>query len=105
IQRTILPFLSTTQSSCRGVEMASVKNPHSEQHIEVMFDRIAPRYDLLNRLLSARQDQRWRAHIMKRAHYRPHGTWLDVATGTGDVLLAASKSHPEYSNFLGVDIS
>ena len=85
--------------------MASLENPHTEQHIESMFDRIAPRYDLLNRLLSARQDQRWRGHMMRRVPTRPQGTIVDVATGTGDVLAAASKSHPEYSAFVGVDIS
>src|SRR5690606_28973341 len=32
-------------------------------------------------------------------------TYLDVATGTGDVLLASLKRHPEYQRFIGVDIS
>jgi len=79
--------------------------PESEQRIAQMFDRIAPRYDLLNRLLSARQDQRWRKDLVNLVPAREGGVYLDVATGTGDVLIQVAKKHPEYSNFHGVDIS
>ena len=70
-----------------------------------MFDRIAPRYDFLNRLLSMRQDQRWRKHLIKRIPVQNGGYFLDVATGTGDVLIQAIQSRPEYTQFTGVDIS
>jgi demethylmenaquinone methyltransferase/2-methoxy-6-polyprenyl-1,4-benzoquinol methylase len=83
----------------------AVQHPQSEARIAVMFDRIAPRYDLLNRLLSARQDQRWRKRLVTMVPHRPGGAFLDVATGTGDVLLAVAKGHPEYRSFEGVDIS
>lgn len=83
----------------------AIQHPKSEAHIAAMFDRVAPRYDLLNRLLSAKQDQRWRRHLVRAIPYRPEGRYLDVATGTGDVILAAAAAHPEYRSFLGVDIS
>lgn len=83
----------------------AVQRPESELKIAGMFDRIAPRYDLLNRLLSARQDQRWRRHLVRNVPYRPGGTYVDVATGTGDVLQAVATEHGEYGQFLGVDIS
>ncbi len=83
----------------------TIQQPESEAKIAAMFDRIAPRYDLLNRLLSAHQDQRWRKALVKMIPYRPGGRYLDMATGTGDVLLAAAKAHPEYAAFLGGDIS
>jgi demethylmenaquinone methyltransferase/2-methoxy-6-polyprenyl-1,4-benzoquinol methylase len=70
-----------------------------------MFDRVAPRYDLLNRLLSARQDQRWRRRLVAMVPYRPGGRFADIATGTGDVLLAVAKGRPEYGAFVGVDLS
>ena len=58
-----------------------------------MFNGIAPRYDFLNRLLSLRRDVAWRkalvAHVPDRARLRV----LDVATGTGDVLLALNRYH------------
>lgn len=82
-----------------------VQAPQSEAHIAAMFDRVAPRYDLLNRLLSARQDQRWRRRLTKMIPFRPEGRYLDVATGTGDVLVAAARTHAEYGAFVGVDIS
>src|SRR5690606_11740893 len=68
-------------------------------------NRIAPRYDLLNALLSMRQDRRWREQLIASIPHRPDGTLLDVATGTGDILLAAIKAHPEYGRYIGVDIA
>src|SRR4051812_28420769 len=82
-----------------------VQRPESEAKIAAMFDRVAPRYDLLNRLLSARQDVRWRRRLTAMIPYRPGGRYLDVATGTGDVLLAAAAAHPEYASYTGVDIA
>lgn len=83
----------------------AVQHPQSEDRIASMFDRVAPRYDLLNRLLSAHQDQRWRKRLVSLVPQRPGGEFLDVATGTGDVLLTVAKAHPEYKSFQGVDIS
>ena len=77
----------------------------SEPMVAAMFDRISDRYDFLNRLLSARQDLRWRKVLVSMIPTRKGGTYLDMATGTGDVLLAATKSHPEYAKFIGCDIS
>lgn len=85
--------------------MTTVQRPESEAHVAAMFDRIAPRYDLLNRLLSARQDQRWRRRLVSMVPFRPQGRYVDIATGTGDVLLAVARSRPEYQSFLGSDIS
>jgi demethylmenaquinone methyltransferase/2-methoxy-6-polyprenyl-1,4-benzoquinol methylase len=82
-----------------------VARPESAQAIAAMFDRVAPKYDFLNRLLSAQQDQRWRRRMVQRLPLSPGGVLLDVATGTGDVLIAAAKAHPEYKTFVGVDIS
>jgi demethylmenaquinone methyltransferase/2-methoxy-6-polyprenyl-1,4-benzoquinol methylase len=57
-----------------------------------MFDRIAARYDLLNHLLSAGRDRVWRRRMNQ---FLPDGdnlSVLDVATGTGDQLLALYDS-------------
>ncbi len=85
--------------------MSVIQRPESEARIAAMFDRIAGRYDLLNRLLSMRQDQRWRKELTKRVPYRPGGKFLDVATGTGDVLEQVRFTHREYDSVVGVDIS
>jgi len=79
--------------------------PSSEKLVSEMFNRIAPRYDLLNQLLSFRQDLKWRKHLVQKIPYSPNGVYVDVATGTGDVLIAAAKERTEFSSFIGVDIS
>jgi demethylmenaquinone methyltransferase/2-methoxy-6-polyprenyl-1,4-benzoquinol methylase len=70
-----------------------------------MFDRISARYDFLNRLLSARQDVRWRNKLVSMIPQRQDGHYLDMATGTGDVLLTVMQKRPEYTYFTGGDIS
>jgi len=87
------------------INQQSFTKPESEAQIAAMFDRIAPRYDFLNRLLSARQDQRWRKALVKQVPFRVNGRYLDVATGTGDVLFACRQIRSEYNYLLGVDIS
>ncbi len=83
----------------------AIQSPQSEQQIASMFDRIAPKYDFLNRLLSAQQDQRWRRILVEKVPYTPQGRHLDVATGTGDILKAMATAHKEFDSLLGVDIS
>ncbi len=56
--------------------------------IRDMFAGVAPRYDLLNRVLSLRQDVRWRRRLVAALAGAPAGPVLDVAAGTGDVALA-----------------
>jgi demethylmenaquinone methyltransferase/2-methoxy-6-polyprenyl-1,4-benzoquinol methylase len=61
------------------------------QWVRGMFGRIAPRYDLLNHLLSFNLDKRWRARTVARVAGildRPDARVLDLCCGTGDVLLA-----------------
>lgn len=79
--------------------------PESEKKVAAMFDRIAPTYDFLNRLLSARQDERWRRQMLAWVPRIKDGSFCDVATGTGDVVLRAHKNLSSYKKFSGVDIS
>jgi len=61
------------------------------QWVRGMFGRIAPRYDLLNHLLSFNLDKRWRARTVERVGEildRPDARVLDLCCGTGDVALA-----------------
>ena len=57
-----------------------------------MFDAIAPRYDLLNHVLSAGIDKRWRARAIRSLQLTGTETLLDVCTGTADVALEARRS-------------
>ncbi len=56
-----------------------------------MFDGIAPRYDLLNKLMSFGMDRRWRRHLIDSLGDIAGRTVLDVATGTGDVAIAIAQ--------------
>ncbi len=69
-----------------------------------MFSAIAPRYDLLNRLLSAGRDRAWR-HAAAAATVLPReGRLLDVCTGTADMALEAARQFPT-ARITGVDFS
>ncbi len=72
--------------------------------VRSMFDRIAPRYDLLNRLLSAGTDVRWRRRAVDLLDLPPPLRVLDLCTGTADLLVEAVARHPRSSG-LGVDLS
>lgn len=72
--------------------------------VEAMFDAIARRYDILNRLLSLGVDTYWRRQAVGRLEPLAPRRILDVATGTGDLALeAARRLEPEL--VVGVDIS
>ena len=68
-----------------------------------MFDAIAPRYDLLNHLLSAGIDRRWRARAIRSLQLTGRETLLDVCTGTADVALAARRGGA--ARVVGVDFA
>jgi demethylmenaquinone methyltransferase/2-methoxy-6-polyprenyl-1,4-benzoquinol methylase len=70
-----------------------------------MFDHIAPRYDLLNRLLSLRQDVMWRRKLVAALDLPADGRLLDVACGTCDVGLQAVRSLGPGIRVTGVDFS
>lgn len=68
-----------------------------------MFDDIAPRYDVLNRVLSMGIDQLWRDEAIRMLEEDHPKRILDVATGTADLALKALVLDPE--KVVGVDIS
>jgi len=70
--------------------------------VRSMFDAIAPRYDLVNRIMTFRLDVRWRRLTVRSLTLRPGSTVLDLACGTGDLCreLQASALAP-----VGVDLS
>lgn len=74
------------------------------KYVRAMFDRIAPRYDFLNRLMTAGQDVRWRRWLLKKATVPARGRLLDLGTGTGDIPLGALRAHPGLSS-VGADFS
>lgn len=75
------------------------------ERIAGMFDAIARHYDLLNRVLSAGLDQRWRARAVRALALKPDETLLDLCTGTADVALAAARAEPPPHRVVGIDFS
>lgn len=59
--------------------------PEKAAAVEEMFDRIAPRYDRLNRIMTFRMDVGWRRRAVKALDLPPGSTVLDLACGTGDL--------------------
>ena len=76
----------------------------SGEKVRAMFAAIAPRYDLLNRTLSLRIDQRWRRRTVAATLPRvpPTARILDVCTGTGDLALMYKQRLPA-ADVRGVD--
>ena len=70
-----------------------------------MFDAIAGRYDLLNHLLSAGIDRRWRARAIRSLMLTGHERVLDLCTGTADLAIAAVRATPGAARVVGVDFA
>ena len=80
-------------------------NAAATTEVRVMFDRIAGRYDLMNLLISAFQEPRWRRRLVDRAGLRTGGSALDVASGTGKVAADLQRRVGPSGRVLGVDLS
>ncbi|MFV0378004.1 MAG: bifunctional demethylmenaquinone methyltransferase/2-methoxy-6-polyprenyl-1,4-benzoquinol methylase UbiE [Mangrovibacterium sp.] len=76
---------------------------NKKQQVEQMFDNIAPKYDFLNHFLSLGIDKLWRKKAVRiLKSYQPKRI-LDVATGTGDFAIEASRIQPD--QIVGFDLS
>ncbi|WP_437930900.1 bifunctional demethylmenaquinone methyltransferase/2-methoxy-6-polyprenyl-1,4-benzoquinol methylase UbiE [Sorangium sp. So ce291] len=68
-----------------------------------MFDGIAERYDLLNRIISMGLDQGWRRRAVRSLELTPGAAVLDLATGTADLAIAIARTHDV--KVIGIDPS
>jgi len=78
-------------------------NHQKKQQVEQMFDNIAPKYDFLNHFLSLGIDKLWRKKAIRILSTYKSNVLLDVATGTGDFAIAASRLKP--AKIIGFDLS
>ena len=72
--------------------------------VQRMFDTIAGRYDLMNRVMTLGQDQRWRRFVSRLAGPLESGWALDLASGTGDIAALLAKDYPGV-RVIGADFS
>jgi demethylmenaquinone methyltransferase / 2-methoxy-6-polyprenyl-1,4-benzoquinol methylase len=79
------------------------KSEGKKAQVAEMFDNISPKYDLLNRVLSAGIDVRWRKKAVRLLRPANPKLILDIATGTADLAIEALALQPD--KIIGVDIS
>jgi demethylmenaquinone methyltransferase/2-methoxy-6-polyprenyl-1,4-benzoquinol methylase len=80
------------------------RSEHDRRTAE-MFDRVAPRYDALNRILSGGRDAGWRRRAIALARLGAREVALDVGAGTGDLALGLLDASEASARVIGVDIS
>ena len=85
--------------------VSQISVDQTRKKVWVMFDRIAHRYDLLNRLLSFRQDVRWRNKLAEYLPDKNELEVLDVATGTADVLISLNNKSRKIKKAIGIDMA
>lgn len=75
--------------------LAHFQTPEEKvKFVRQMFDRISPRYDVMNRIMTACQDIRWRRLAIEKANLPEGGRLLDIACGTGDLAFAGLRRNP-----------
>lgn len=74
--------------------MAALQGKERAAYVQHMFDRIAARYNLMNRLMTFGQDLRWRRFVIQQARLKAGDKLLDLATGTGDIAFEALRQVP-----------
>lgn len=84
---------------------SSTESVPSRVNVYQMFDRIAGKYDTLNRILSLRRDVTWRKQVVKHLPDGEALRLLDLATGTGDQILFLMKNTHRIAEAIGVDLS
>ena len=97
-----MPQLPEEIEAMRAAEGGAEKS----KYVRRMFSEIAPRYDLLNHVLSLNIDRAWRRAAIRelRIERSPAGTYLDICAGTLDVSTMIAASHPS-AKIIGADFA
>lgn len=99
--------MTTTESEALEAHAAAAGAPGKRTYVQRIFSDIAPRYDLLNRLLSLGIDRAWRRRALAVLGWerRPAGVYLDVCAGTLDVGAALSRRPGFRGRIIGADFA
>jgi demethylmenaquinone methyltransferase / 2-methoxy-6-polyprenyl-1,4-benzoquinol methylase len=105
-----VPPVSATKSQPaeeRSAREAAKGSREKRAYVQAMFSNIAPRYDLLNHLLSFNVDRRWRRKAIGELDWRraPNGVYLDVCAGTLDVGAELSLQRGFGGQVVGADFA
>jgi demethylmenaquinone methyltransferase/2-methoxy-6-polyprenyl-1,4-benzoquinol methylase len=74
--------------------MAHLTGSERSRYVQGMFNRIAHRYDLMNRVMTGGQDLRWRKEVIIKTQLPEGGRLLDLGAGTGDLAHEAHRQYP-----------
>ncbi len=85
--------------------MKNKNNMKNRNNIKNMFDQISPRYVLMNKLMTFGQDRYWRKQLVRFVDIKDGDRLLDVATGTGDVIIEAVEQKIQLKDSVGLDFS
>lgn len=75
--------------------MSNLTGPERAAYVQKMFARIADRYNLMNRLMTAGQDVRWRKQVIQLARLNQNSRLLDIGAGTGELASEALAQFPQ----------
>ena len=92
--------MSTTHFGFKSVDEAE-----KASHVRGVFDAVAPKYDLMNDLMSMGLHRAWKAYTVMVANLHPGDRALDIAGGTGDLALAFSKQVGSTGQVVHTDIN
>jgi len=90
----------------RSTDYSAVKSDllhQAPEEISAMFGRVAARYDIMNHVMGAGVDLYWRWRLVRAVHAQQPARVLDLATGSGDVLLALQKQKAYTETAIGAD--
>jgi demethylmenaquinone methyltransferase/2-methoxy-6-polyprenyl-1,4-benzoquinol methylase len=79
--------------------------PEKEAYVENLFSSIAPKYDLLNSVLSLTRHKAWRRFAVSKSELKPGGRVLDVCCGTGDFSFELARRVGPEGHVIGADFS
>nr|BCX00733.1 MAG: demethylmenaquinone methyltransferase [Bacteroidota bacterium] len=96
--------MALNQDRDAHIVYAEPGHPGKKSYVRSLFNGIAARYDLLNRLLSLGLDQHWRRQAVRWLAPEQPRRLLDIATGTADLAIAASRIRT-VQEIIGVDIA
>jgi demethylmenaquinone methyltransferase/2-methoxy-6-polyprenyl-1,4-benzoquinol methylase len=90
---------------CQDEPTAGGRPGPAGSRVGLMFDRIAPTYDLLNHLLSLGRDFSWRHQTARQLGSTESLKIVDLATGTGDLLISLLRQHTDVAHAAALDAS
>src|SRR5204862_7628294 len=102
-----LSSMHVTDVEERVAESAAKGGEEKRAYVRTVFEQIAPRYDLLNHLLSFNIDRRWRRRALRALDWRatPGGRYLDLCAGTLDVGAELSRQRGFEGFIVGADFA